>query len=569
MQNAESGSEHSLKTLALYYAVMFVAILILVAFALGLKFLLDIPLPPYYPVFFLGSSTAILLSIATLAIIARFPPIPERWWTQAFVLAAYSWPFQVTFAWIVLDWPTTLKAAIQFGGFIVGLLSCCGLAWFIRSGQHINIWKKTLVLSLVLLGLTIPLAGPPIVVYLDGLHGMAQIPQVREVIEENNTVPHWDGKFPTLFVHLSDTHITGSNPGTTFQGYVSGDALLPEFLDQTDAAPLVFLTGDITDSGAVHEWLSIEQLLKNLSERSKVILAPGNHDTSISYSLDALDGTNNPDYRIIQFLRLQVLLDEVRARYDPNDLALQTFEGKMLREVIGPEFPNEFLENRHMQFVREFASLASHAAARAGVSVDYYSILRERYTIDHLRIFLTYERLKIGLDQIFPIQWHSSDQSTHVFVLDSSSPPSRFLGSSALGMYGEVQLERLEKLLQEASDEPRTRTIIILSHHPLVRPPNVTTKSIFEFGKLQLNPKEALQLISILRKTYSKGEERDIEVLACYGHRHKRYLGIIDGIHMIEAPSVPSLRDGESGTWVGYRVNDKLKIGWKPFVSLP
>jgi len=77
------------------------------------------------------------------------------------------------------------------------------------------------------------------------------------------------------FAHLSDLHLRRGHPERT---RVSLRALeLPE----VQAADLVVVTGDVTESGLAYELDAAEELLTDVAAEGRLMVVPGNHDTSL------------------------------------------------------------------------------------------------------------------------------------------------------------------------------------------------------------------------------------------------------------------------------------------------
>jgi 3',5'-cyclic AMP phosphodiesterase CpdA len=75
--------------------------------------------------------------------------------------------------------------------------------------------------------------------------------------------------------HLSDLHVRRGHPERA--RVVQRALALPE----VEKADLVVITGDVTQSGLAYELDAAEELLVDIAEEGRLMVVPGNHDTSL------------------------------------------------------------------------------------------------------------------------------------------------------------------------------------------------------------------------------------------------------------------------------------------------
>ena len=475
--------------------------------------------------------------------------LPRGRWAQLIALAGYAWPLQFTVLWASLGLPPAHGRSALLMGSLGSFLVIFGQHWFIGRAASLGLLKKIYGMTCLILGMTAVTFIAPLFVYVEGLSAVAQIPSVPEI----DITDQKEEKGDVKFVQISDTHVTGTPQTKTVEGNPSGEQLLPAYRERIllIASPVILITGDLTDGGEPQQWEAVTQLIKPLAAGRTVIMAPGNHDLGTAYSRESFPIETHQQ---LHFLELQA---ELEGR-------VQTSDGAPLRGVLAEVSPRPEVVMAERKLQVEAAWRAAWATS-GDFPVDPRGVLtavEQFYSFDYVRYCIMTDKLKPRIDRIFPLTWHSGDGQMHVFVLNSSTPPAPELGRSALGRFGRGQLDRFEHMIKSVSEDSRTRTVVVLSHHPLARPLHTPTemRTVFNFGLLRLQATESLRIVDLLRAL--RVSRPDVEYVICYGHRHERHYGTLEGLRITEAPNLREQGGSDRGIWVFYQAGSGLKVRW-------
>lgn len=128
-----------------------------------------------------------------------------------------------------------------------------------------------------------------------------------------------------------------------------------------------------------------------------------------------------------------------------------------------------------------------------------------------------------------------SDHGTATIVLlDSCKHRSTHVLSNAVGLYGEVQLGEVERVLAQ-----RTGPVLIISHHHVWR-----DARFLQPDEWYNTAVDADQLARILFAYRARGARN--RVLICHGHRHAMTTGrLFDGRYTLEVAGLPSSTMGD------------------------
>lgn len=479
--------------------------------------------------YFLESLGLFIAVLAGVAIFVRsFLPLPKNWGWATLAVIGYAWPFQWACLWRSFQLPVNEFVLVFFGTSTLGLLLILGTKYLV---EHAPPGRKGVVaycLLCLFLGCAGAVLSAPGLVLVDGLRNLAQFPQIREAVNQKGEFPSTPTPADIEFVHLSDLHLTGSVDENTIEGNPSGDGFLPSYVEQVAklGPRMTLISGDMTDGGDLHQWRAVSAALQPLGRKTKIICAPGNHDLSTAYSREPESRANSEPARLAWFLHLQALLDQDRPDLPP----VMTTQGVALQKAVqalgGPGNP----------FLKSEPRAAEAPAGRP-----------DRATF---------------ADDYFPLQWHSPDGKSHVYILNSTTHPRSHLGTSAVGSFGDWQLGRLKKHVEHDSAQKSTQCIIFLFHHPIARPPVVErAATLFGYGTLALDPADSQTMFHYLWGWQQAMPSKSW--IVCYGHRHERHYGMADGLHVVEAPNLtPDVN--ERGVWTGYLVDGRIQIGWTP-----
>jgi hypothetical protein len=182
------------------------------------------------------------------------------------------------------------------------------------------------------------------------------------------------------------------------------------------------------------------------------------------------------------------------------------------------------------------------------------------------------------LDDSFPWVAADPERKTVFISLISINRKATTVGQNAIGFVDDAQLERLHQtLLRIPSD---TQTVVITLHHPLFisRPPvpKFSFSDLFDLHRawrrlytsdwfmsifLQNNVVQAGKLYDLLRETGDRLSNTD--VIVAYGHRHKKSVGKLGKIMLVEAPNVGTVDQRDVGFFFVSRSNTgRTEVTW-------
>lgn len=268
----------------------------------------------------------------------------------------------------------------------------------------------------------------------------------------------------TLFVHLSDLHITAGEP-RTFEGGTPGDAKFSKLLQKAFAAKpaYLFVSGDIADRGKRSQWNVFMRSLEHMRQSTTVVAAPGNHDLNPVFS--NLDSTTSSTWgQEGQFLKYQTELLPT----------IQTSSGFAAAAIVNqaPARPDEaqleVASRKYFDCRSQCESgLAMNDPGGGSFNVQFcrvqcerepeFAVLRQEqkwndYWANHR-------------DELFPLSFIDSQHFLEIIVLSSAENSIAQLGTNAIGRLSEAQLAALQRLADHIP--PHIRTVVFLSHHPI------------------------------------------------------------------------------------------------------
>jgi hypothetical protein len=137
----------------------------------------------------------------------------------------------------------------------------------------------------------------------------------------------------------------------------------------------------------------------------------------------------------------------------------------------------------------------------------------------------------------------------HVILLDSCKHPSKHILSNAIGRFGDIQIDEVERILAS-----RHGPLLCIAHHHVWR-----SRRFLHIDEWYNTAVDADRLASVLL-AYRRRDPRN-RVLVCHGHRHVLTTGrIVDGDASIDVVGLPSTtlggksRDGVLDTVTRYGI---------------
>jgi 3',5'-cyclic AMP phosphodiesterase CpdA len=331
------------------------------------------------------------------------------------------------------------------------------------------------------------------------------------------------------YVHVSDLHFTAGQARTR-DNEIPGDVRANELLTvlagiQPD---VVFVTGDITDTGSDAQWLFAEKFFREIEKATGalVLLAPGNHDFSPALTESATGRFNDNTVRAVSFLSMasRIMPDVISAADDE----LNTWFAK------APAKPDIAAANDEQSRIDWCVANAQSENARSPGTVADPQLFCE-YQVPHpqLKAFENYTKYWLPLvNGAFPLHY-SRGTSAYIILATTLSVDNR-ITHNALGEIDDGQLRRLDSLLGTI---PNGFDVYLLLHHPIARPDtdkfsfplwgtfeDWEDSTAFAYSLLRLNSVRANRLLSTLEQFNSARPES--RVIVMFGHRHVTSLGL-------------------------------------------
>ncbi|MEO7276062.1 MAG: metallophosphoesterase [Vicinamibacterales bacterium] len=387
------------------------------------------------------------------------------------------------------------------------------------------------------------------------------------------------------FVALSDVHLVGDDvPGkltndenTPGNGFVE-DRL--RFLDGFKPRYL-FITGDLTDTGATAEWELAWNTLRRLPDRTRIIIAPGNHDQNEAFlpserltveQASRLELASVFDAKLAAYFKVQ-------ARLAPTVVSAPS--GKSIAAIVeGAPTPvsvrdwivaREFLDEK-VRICMNNSADENRLRSRVGCTNAIF-----KYFPKELRPITLVEDSdkywRAVKHSSFPLVLSDPVTDSVIFVLGSDLSDGASIGANAIGYIDDQQLSDLQKALRGVPLS--TKNLIFRLHHPLTRPSNailaipgwreLTKQSLMNsswwtYAFLRSNiqsSKRVLELISVEMKRLPMARG-----FVLFGHRHERSFGVLDKLTFVESPSVATSKLVNRGAYVGSLTTSGLRISW-------
>jgi 3',5'-cyclic AMP phosphodiesterase CpdA len=327
------------------------------------------------------------------------------------------------------------------------------------------------------------------------------------------------------------------------------------------------VSGDITDRDLPEEWKTVHQLLQPISNKMKVILAPGNHDIADIFA-SKIEGGGQ---RLEQFVRAQRTLfprihDATRRVIDQAVTNAPSKESADYRrateeiracasacensEVNRPSncLPSSRQNEYDMCKMRESQEKVSRAIV-AGVTCPKRCLLLRPDAAKILEHVDGYW-LRYAEDG-FPLQWIDESEGIAIFSLLFRGVPGRSsFGTNGIGYLDEAQAKRL---LDQLRNLPETVNVVVIMHHfPATRGPGDKVPSLFWpegrflskkwLGELKNSPAWLYSFLSsdqgaagvALREMREMAEmQSDRSFFVLFGHRHARSLSSFGRIVLV------------------------------------
>jgi hypothetical protein len=188
----------------------------------------------------------------------------------------YAFPFCITATWLQMGVPPA-RTTTYTSGLVLLTLAWMGLLIVNRKELLRKRFRAPAIICILLVTICYPVLGT----HYQGRFAFDNLAIVSPTEVQSSCAG------PALFAHISDVHAVGSTASQTTQGESPGDVRLPRLLEEISAARPSYLlvSGDVTDSGLPDQWKSILDTFRSLRPKTKIIMAPGNHDLSAFFSL--------------------------------------------------------------------------------------------------------------------------------------------------------------------------------------------------------------------------------------------------------------------------------------------
>jgi 3',5'-cyclic AMP phosphodiesterase CpdA len=246
--------------------------------------------------------------------------------------------------------------------------------------------------------------------------------------------------------HLSDLHFMGPRTNLGLEGQnrnAETSAFFARNAGLLSGVDVVAVTGDITDTGFVDEWVEadrafgiISRASKENEHRPKFAFVPGNHDINVF------------------------------ASFDSSVKDLQKYDKKLTLFALGK------YSNRQLRLIRYLAFWDKWSAAdstfldkrghlsRASTHLDAIGEKLNRYANSSKQKTVTGSYVEHNFDRMFPSSIEVAEKAV-IYTLDSNARTWHIIANS-YGMFGLAQLYRLWRML---SLHPKNHAAVFLLHH--------------------------------------------------------------------------------------------------------
>jgi Calcineurin-like phosphoesterase len=321
--------------------------------------------------------------------------------------------------------------------------------------------------------------------------------------------------------HISDLHLTADK---TLEGGIDKATVMTAVARSLSwsrrRAPLIFITGDITDTADADEWSQFSSILiaaKCRIESGKLFIVPGNHDLSLTSNiLPKQHNIEHFDHRSFLYIKnvlckspptWMMLVDDqlisVRSYLDDRADYLSVYE----RHPPYATLPT-FWRDHRLEIPAELVEAAHHYVGSVWPSPGDPLCVR-------------------FLEIAYPMVMRKDDDFL-IVGLNSNYVAARNISGSAMGWLGPGQLSRLQTVLGQVG----SRSVIILVHHHLGFPPEKLQEfqekySSTEIDSLMLmDSNELRNLIAPLKYCY-----------VFHGHKHFPYHARLGNAVIVSAQS--------------------------------
>ena len=389
------------------------------------------------------------------------------------------------------------------------------LAISVRSISYMrNYWDSDWWLGISIATLTVGILGITLTIYW--------ISQEIRFFKRAKPVPILSEAADISVAHMSDLHFvatddewrleSGIEPELTLRrGNARLRALFKRFVNREKSPEVVFITGDLTDSGRRTEWLAFLRALRILRQEKKMIVAiPGNHDVNISDRfnpgrVDSPDGT----FRLFRTLRMLKALAIIHRK----NAVLIDDQGASRVDGGRPMTLQRFITKE--------------------ISEDAKSLLSKPWCTR------TRVKLQDKVDEVFPIFVLIDKKRNIGAILINSCAATHLSITNAFGYLGQRQLIKLRKFLKEHSNW----SFFVLLHHDICLFEGIKSTRGDDAATVLANRGE---LLLILRKYRNR-------LVVLHGHRHIDANGEIAEIQVFSARSA-SLGGHDDSKKAGFRI---------------
>jgi hypothetical protein len=406
----------------------------------------------------------------------------------------------------------------------------------------------------------------------------------RELTIVDDIQPQCQLSATNLFAVLSDVHLVASSGPQTNDGNTPGNALIGPRLAfvQTLAPTYLFITGDLTDTGAIAEWELAWGALKGMAETTRIIVAPGNHDQNAAFvasrKLDAdeaekLEAVSVFDPKLAAYFKLQSRLvpglSSAQSEHPLVDIVNRAPPAVAARDWIDAA---KFFEEKVKICLTNSAddnAFTARIACQRGVRKFFPTEIRPITLVEEADDYWREQKRRS-----FPLSLVDSANSAAIIVLASDLSERESIGANAIGYFERPQLDGLRSVLR--SIPQNTRSIVVVLHHPLTRPRtdtfelpahrNMTLQALMDsswwtYAFLRTNVASAKEVLAIIDDETSRLPQSHVYLL--FGHRHKRSFGRLRRVTFVESPNIAA-PERDRGVYVGSTSEGGLNISWCP-----